>query len=228
MPRPTYVLAVSMAVCLAAVPVTADAQDPSTISALDLHTQGALDERVVERIVRRRVQDLSTCFGDAPPAGEIDLSLVVDRAGRVASAALEEDRLGADLVSRCVVHDAAGWRFPEAADDTRVLVTVRSGRPAPVSGRLAPSTIREHVRHAIPEARRCYERALAARPTLEGRVEVRFVVAEDGTVIESVPRSGELGEAANACVAAAIGAVRFPASTGGAVTVHYPFVFRQP
>lgn len=72
--------------------------------------------------------------------------------------------------------------------------------------------------------RPCFESLLAAKPDAHGEVVVRFTIGTSGIVEESVPAFGTLGDGdAEACVAAAVGALQFPGRTE-ALTVRYPYL----
>lgn len=80
------------------------------------------------------------------------------------------------------------------------------------------------VKREFAKIVRCYEQERAANPSLAGTVTVRFTVGGDGKVVRS---DGTGLPPVDACVAAVIGAIVFPAPRGGSpVTVNYPFVFR--
>jgi TonB family protein len=98
--------------------------------------------------------------------------------------------------------------------------------PPPPLGSLLRDTIRATISGAIEDVRRCYEAALASRPTLTGRVMVRFIIGADGSVQTATISSTTLGdEGAERCIADVVRGLRFPPPDGGeAVGVNYPFV----
>jgi TonB family protein len=100
--------------------------------------------------------------------------------------------------------------------------------PAPRSstGTLDPALLAREVRSHMPDIRRCYETALAAKPGLSGRIVLKFTVAADGQV--ETPSLGEstLGSPqAESCVVELARSWRFPAPEGGPVEAEFPFVF---
>ncbi|MET0594414.1 MAG: AgmX/PglI C-terminal domain-containing protein, partial [Polyangiaceae bacterium] len=94
-------------------------------------------------------------------------------------------------------------------------------------GRLAPEIIQRTIRANYSKFRACYETALGANPDLGGRVQIRFIIAEDGTVQNAAPQCGTtLSDAgAIACIVDGFGKLQFPKPDGGIVTVVYPIMF---
>jgi len=96
-----------------------------------------------------------------------------------------------------------------------------------VSGRLPPEVIQRIVRQNYGRFRNCYEQGLSRNPNLEGRVQVRFIIARDGSVSNvqnggsDLPDSGVVG-----CVIGAYYGLSFPQPEGGIVTVAYPIMFQ--
>jgi TonB family protein len=108
--------------------------------------------------------------------------------------------------------------------------TVHFCGPAPcmdIRGSLSKEVIRRHIRRNINSIRYCYEKELIARPDLEGRVAVRFMISAQGAVVSSTVESSTLGEpVAEQCVARAVERIGFPQTDDGLpVLVTYPFVF---
>jgi len=98
---------------------------------------------------------------------------------------------------------------------------------ANVRGSLDKEIIRRIVRRHINEVRYCYDQALAAHPSLEGRVVTQFTIAPTGRVLASVLASSTLGApAVERCVVEAVHRWEFPEPKGGGlVIVSYPFQF---
>ncbi|HMA96559.1 MAG TPA: AgmX/PglI C-terminal domain-containing protein, partial [Polyangiaceae bacterium] len=92
-----------------------------------------------------------------------------------------------------------------------------------VSGRLPPETIQRIVRLNHGRFRGCYHQALLSKPTLAGRVAVRFVIGPVGQVT-SVRDEGSTLEspATTRCILEAFSRLEFPMPEGGDVTVVYP------
>ena len=71
--------------------------------------------------------------------------------------------------------------------------------------------------------RACYQRALAAKPNLQGRVAIRLVIDEDGWLRRTSVWQNELGDSEVAtCLAQELVGLQFPQPEGGKVTVIYP------
>jgi hypothetical protein len=105
---------------------------------------------------------------------------------------------------------------------------IRSGA-ADVRGSLSKEVIRRIVRRHLNEVRFCYEQELNARPDLEGRVTVTWIIAPTGAVTTAVVSGSTLGSArAEQCIAGAVRRWTFPAPEGGGtVRVNYPFMLQQ-
>ncbi|HXU60585.1 MAG TPA: AgmX/PglI C-terminal domain-containing protein [Polyangia bacterium] len=97
---------------------------------------------------------------------------------------------------------------------------------ASVRGALDKEIIRRIVRRHVNEVRYCYDQALAAHPSLAGRVVVQFTIAPTGRVLASLVQSTTLGSpAVEACVVGAVRRWEFPQPEGGGlVSVSYPFL----
>jgi hypothetical protein len=114
---------------------------------------------------------------------------------------------------------------PRAPEVVPGAVELRCGRgDRSGGGCLDKEIVRRVVRQHRNEVRFCYERALAARPTLSGRVLTQFMIADSGRVLmsrvaESSLADGDVAE----CIAAAVRRWEFPASAQ-ALLVSYPFV----
>jgi hypothetical protein len=97
-----------------------------------------------------------------------------------------------------------------------------------VSGRLPPEVIQRIVRQNFGRFRLCYEDGLRNRPSLEGRVSVKFVIDRTGSVpIASDAGSDLADEGVVSCVVRGFENLSFPEPQGGIVTVVYPIVFSE-
>ena len=93
---------------------------------------------------------------------------------------------------------------------------------------LAPEIIRRVIRGQIKRFRFCYEKQLASRPNLEGKVVVRFVINGAGNVSEAKDAGSTMPDpVVTSCVIHTFKSLRFPKPKGGVVViVRYPLVFR--
>jgi hypothetical protein len=98
-----------------------------------------------------------------------------------------------------------------AAKDAKIQI----GTPT-VKGALSKTTVRELVTEHLDGVRECYGKALTELSTVQGKVEVNFVVSGDGTVMSSVVQSSTIADStASTCIAKAIEGVPFPEPKGG-------------
>jgi hypothetical protein len=93
------------------------------------------------------------------------------------------------------------------------------------SGRLPFVVIRQIVRASYGLFRECYQRGLMTNAKLQGRVTVRFVIQQDGSVDQIANEGAELpSKDVINCVLHGFRGLRFPAPRGGNVTVQYPIL----
>jgi hypothetical protein len=100
--------------------------------------------------------------------------------------------------------------------------------PAQVSGGLDREVIRRVVVSHRAQIRYCYEKRLAARPELAGKLLVEFVIGADGSVSSARASEDSLQDPeVGRCVVAKVRGWSFPKpSGGGVVVVTYPFLFQ--
>lgn len=92
-------------------------------------------------------------------------------------------------------------------------------------GRLPKDVIQREVRLHAGQMRACYEDGLRTNPSLQGRVEVRFVIGREGNITLAQDGNSDLpNDAVRACVVKQFYNLSF-ASPGGIVQVTYPLVF---
>lgn len=112
---------------------------------------------------------------------------------------------------------------------TAPLATQSADEPGPIRvGSLAKETIASMIQGRIGLVRQCYVSGLRQRPDLAGKLTVKFVIAQDGTVSRSEVKMTELQHPeVEACILALFREMRFPEPAGcGIVIVSYPFVFK--
>jgi TonB family protein len=99
---------------------------------------------------------------------------------------------------------------------------------ATVSAGLSADIIRRIVRAHINEVRTCYDKGLAASPTLAGTIEIAFTIDAGGKVPSASVKQSTLAPANDmlgACIVKAVQTWTFPKPDGGAkVDVVYPFI----
>ncbi len=91
---------------------------------------------------------------------------------------------------------------------------------------LARATVQGVVRQNFARMSACYGVGLRDKPTLHGRVAVKFVIGEDGSVELAQDAGSALpDDAVVNCVVRNFQVLTFPPPEGGKVTVTYPLVF---
>jgi len=106
---------------------------------------------------------------------------------------------------------------------------IRSGA-AMVKGSLSKEVIRRIVHRHINEVKFCYERQLAQRPDLSGRVAIKFIISGTGAVQMAAVANSTLGDpGVENCIAQAVRRWTFPQPEGGGIViVTYPFQLTSP
>jgi hypothetical protein len=106
--------------------------------------------------------------------------------------------------------------------------TLREGVMA-ANGKLAPEVIKRVVRKNFPRLVFCYEEGLKREKTTAGRVNVKFVITQNGDVSQASDGGSDLPDGkVVACVVKVFGAMSFPKPESGVVTVVYPIAFLPP
>jgi TonB family protein len=92
-----------------------------------------------------------------------------------------------------------------------------------------PELILRVVRSHHDQLKYCYDNALTRNPKLTGKVSVRWIIREDGTVASSNVTNTTTGTPdLDRCIAGRVLTWIFPKPKGGGVAVvTYPFVFKQ-
>ena len=125
-----------------------------------------------------------------------------------------------------------GSRYGRGAGEFGIRKTtvprLRPGHPD-VHGSLSKEAIRRTIRLHLAEVRNCYQERLIARPDLQGRLSVRFIISPTGVVQMAGVMGSDLHDAgAEQCIVKAVKRWSFPQPQGGGVvSVTYPFVFEQ-
>jgi hypothetical protein len=127
-----------------------------------------------------------------------------------------------------VLEPAVDSEEPAAASEEPAAASEEPKAPEPS---ISKDVIRTIVHGHVAEVKRCYDVALGVDPSLTGRVETYFTVGPSGAVIDVDVRatewpSSEVTRELQRCLGAQIESWTFPPPTsGGNVTITYPFVF---
>lgn len=100
---------------------------------------------------------------------------------------------------------------------------------AQVRGALDKEIIRRIIRRHINEVKFCYEKELAKKPDLYGRVMIQFTISGNGQVVSSAVQNSTMNNVSvEQCIASAVRRWEFPKPQGGGVViVSYPFVLKS-
>jgi hypothetical protein len=121
----------------------------------------------------------------------------------------------------------AGASTGDVAGERKVTAVVKSEAPA-VDGQLDPNIVVREVKARMSAIKACYERALKRNPGLAGKVAMRWTITGAGTVSGVEVDQDSMGDSeVTGCMKSRIATWRFPAPSGGAVEVSFPFVFQS-
>lgn len=119
---------------------------------------------------------------------------------------------------------------PEPAPSTPTPVPTEKPaepQPADVPKQLTAAVIQDVVRGANTRTRACYEKALAKKPSLGGKLTVSFTIGADGRVA-AASGAGFSDKAVTTCVVKEFLGLRFPPPPGRKpIPVKYPLVFKS-
>jgi hypothetical protein len=130
---------------------------------------------------------------------------------------------------RITAADVGSGQAPStAAAPTTELRGAAAPSPDEFSGPIGPGDAARLVRARMSQFQPCYDQARATRPTLAGRVELRFTIGPGGRVTQAgasgMPDAPEVAT----CLTAALRAATFPAPAAGSVQMIYPVMFSPP
>ncbi len=121
--------------------------------------------------------------------------------------------------------DISGASTGSVGPERRVTGVVKSEAPS-VDGELDPGIVAKEVRNRMSAIKACYERGLKRNPNLNGKIVVRWTITPAGTVQGVGIESDTIGDTEVAtCIKVTVARWRFPAPSGGAVEVAFPFLF---
>jgi hypothetical protein len=200
------------------------------IALLTLSADGASGFFSAERVRELIGESVDECFTGAP-TGEAHFSFTIAPDGSVRGAKLLEKKALDEVRVSCVTSALERFQFPMTRGETKVEWTFRKSALLPASDDvvfgLEASQLLPPVQAASDKVRECYEVRLRENNALAGRVEVQFVVAPNGMVIEVAVTEDTMKDPAVArCVQGVVLGLRFPKARNGKTTeVAYPFVF---
>ena len=98
-----------------------------------------------------------------------------------------------------------------------------------IQGGLDKDVIARVINSQLGEIRYCYERQLAAKPDMYGKVVIRFAIDGSGGVsTQRVKRSTLKSAMVEGCILRRVASWQFPKPKGGTtVLVTYPFLFKS-
>lgn len=192
------------------------------IGALDNSDGGTAFDRLRENVASTDAADLLAQVDGAVVANRRPTALR-PRDGR--DHRPSGDDIGA--LDRVVTRDVVEGREPIREVDPVARVRLSGPIEEPSAGYFDAAIVAQQVRRRVGAIRRCYEREITRNPTLQGRVSVRFTIAEVGTVggvraVENTTGSQYLAD----CVGTSLRTMRFnPGPDGGPASFRFPFIF---
>lgn len=96
-----------------------------------------------------------------------------------------------------------------------------------ILGALDRSLIDAVIKRNMNQIRYCYQRELAKKPSLGGKIVIKFVIAKDGSVSSASKKTSSMGSApVEQCIVGRFMRMKFPEPKGGGIViVSYPFLF---
>jgi outer membrane biosynthesis protein TonB len=92
-------------------------------------------------------------------------------------------------------------------------------------GRVDNAGLNRFMNSQNPDLQACYNRELAANPTLSGRVEIEFTIDASGAVSGAHVRGNELNESIADCILGEVRGWHPGFVEGGSVTVRRTYLF---
>lgn len=139
--------------------------------------------------------------------------------------------LSASLDGRIGPHDPGGFGHGCGGKPCllsgkhEVGASLRMPREITTNGRLPRDVIQRIIRQNAGRFRACYESGLRTNPSLEGRVEVRFIIDRQGQVSVAQDGASDLpNDPVKSCIVKSFYSLSFPSPDNGTVTVVYPMV----
>jgi hypothetical protein len=116
-----------------------------------------------------------------------------------------------------------------AAADKKVGGSASVGKGEMVGGKgtLDSMAVNKVIKSRLTAIKMCYEKALQKKPTLEGKLNLRFTIGMSGSVTNAVVSSKTLADTElNSCLINKVKTFIFPKPEGGSVVYLFHFVFK--
>ncbi len=103
----------------------------------------------------------------------------------------------------------------------------RVGGDPIILGSLDRALIDEVIKRNMNQIRYCYQRELTKKPSLAGKIVIRFTIAKDGSVSAASTKTTSMkNSAVESCIVGRFMRMQFPQPKGGGIViVSYPFIF---
>ncbi len=217
-----------------------------TVSIGQPNAQGDLDKAIIRRYIKRNIQKIQYCYekellAKSNLSGTVQTQFLINPDGTVKSATGN----GVDTeVASCVASVIKAIQFPKPKGGGSVQVNypfifrpADGSAPPPSAGvsiggsttdgnDLTADEIDRVVKARAGVFRACYQKELASKPGIGGKLVVKFKIMGDGTVASASPGIGSTmtDEAVKECVARNVMRLKFPPK-GGIANVTYPLIF---
>jgi hypothetical protein len=98
-----------------------------------------------------------------------------------------------------------------------------------VEGGLDREIIAQYIKSQLGHILACYERQLAARPELHGKISIKFTISGTGQVVtQNIAETEMKNQPTESCMLSKVAQWKFPEPKGGTkVMVTYPFMFKS-
>lgn len=125
-----------------------------------------------------------------------------------------------------ILRGPADSGFGTAQPQTQATTPAVAERP---TAWLPKDAIRQVVQQNVSHVKHCYEWYLNVDETTAGRLSVKFIIAEDGSIAKVSSHSTTLPRAVQSCVRGYVAGWKFPKPKGGGIViVTYPFMLTRP
>ena len=116
------------------------------------------------------------------------------------------------------------WHYRDLK--TNLMSEVDHSAPDATAGGCVKIDISQRIRARAGEFRRCYEAQLIGKPTLAGKLSLRWTIGEDGKVAKAEATADTMGDpAVTSCVLESLRTMEFDVPVKGICVIDWPFVF---